>query len=184
MRESRSIALPWHGFRVCSCPSLCKKSPMCPHNPAGHKPVAMVTRGDQDPQLHVEEQEDHLWTQGPVPLVVEIVHPTSASPSPSHRWKPHRDTWDSKIWDQACHSTQASEGIAIGLSRAREGLWTEIPAPNWNKAAVPMQPGKKAKATWVTGNPVSKEQPRSSSFSSKPLVLLQVSEHFKKSLWE
>lgn len=43
--------------------------------------------------------------------------------------------------------------------------------------------GKKAKATWATGSPVSQQQPTSSSFSSKPLVILQVSEHFKKPLW-
>lgn len=40
MRESRSIALPWHGFRVCSCPSLQKEpyvsSQPCRPKASGH----------------------------------------------------------------------------------------------------------------------------------------------------
>lgn len=33
---------------------------MCPHNFAGQKPVATVSRGDEDAQLHVEGQEDNF----------------------------------------------------------------------------------------------------------------------------
>lgn len=112
--------LPCRGFRARSCPSLSSEVALCKclHVPARQKPAAMVPRGDQDPQLHVEEWEDRLWTQGPVSLVVEIVHPRSASPSPFHRWKPHRHTWDFVVWDQACRSTQVDEGFAVELSRA------------------------------------------------------------------